>query len=68
MSEADIDFAVKYNCILNCGAISTLEKVGKKYPGSKVCIRVNPDVGSGHHDHVITGGAKSKFGICHTDY
>jgi len=29
----------------------------------EVSIRVNPDVGAAHHNHCITGGASSKFGI-----
>eukprot|EP01015_Nassula_variabilis_P029538 TRINITY_DN6342_c0_g1_i10.p1 TRINITY_DN6342_c0_g1~~TRINITY_DN6342_c0_g1_i10.p1 ORF type:complete len:380 (+),score=72.86 TRINITY_DN6342_c0_g1_i10:84-1223(+) len=67
MSDEDINFAVQSGCILNCGALSTLEKVCKRYPDTQVCIRVNPDVGDGHHNHVITGGVKSKFGIFQSD-
>ena len=26
-------------------------------------LRINPGVGEGHHRHVVTGGAQSKFGI-----
>ena len=33
------------------------------YPNSEISIRINPDVGTGHHSHVITGGPNSKFGI-----
>jgi diaminopimelate decarboxylase len=31
--------------------------------GTKISFRVNPMVGAGHHDHCITGGELSKFGI-----
>ena len=31
--------------------------------GFKISFRVNPMVGAGHHDHCITGGVMSKFGI-----
>jgi diaminopimelate decarboxylase len=40
-----------------------MELFGKQYPGSDILIRVNPDVGAGHHDHCITGGPSSKFGV-----
>ncbi len=28
---------------------------------------MNPEVGAGHHEHVVTGGKDSKFGICEND-
>lgn len=49
--------------LLNLGERSRLEKYGRSFPGSEVCLRLNPDVGAGHHDHVITAGPETKFGI-----
>ncbi|MEX1055084.1 MAG: diaminopimelate decarboxylase, partial [Rhodothermales bacterium] len=49
--------------ILNIGELSRLEKFGRFAPGSPVCIRLNPQVGAGHHEHVITAGERSKFGV-----
>jgi diaminopimelate decarboxylase len=43
--------------------MSQLERLARLAPGSAVAIRLNPDVGAGHHDHVITGGPNAKFGI-----
>lgn len=63
ITDDELDYAVKQEVLLNIGDLSTLERYGKKYPGTSVCIRINPDVGGGHHDHVITGGLESKFGI-----
>jgi diaminopimelate decarboxylase len=37
--------------------------VGALAPGREVLLRINPGVGGGHHPHVVTGGAHSKFGI-----
>jgi diaminopimelate decarboxylase len=34
---------------------------------SKASVRLNNDVGEGHHNHVVTGGSKSKFGIHYSD-
>ena len=48
---------------LNIGELSRLKRYGEAYPGSKVCIRINPNIGAGHHAHVITAGEDSKFGI-----
>ena len=51
---------------VNIGSLRLLDYWGKTYPGTDVSVRVNPDVGAGHHDHTITGGPASKFGIYHT--
>lgn len=67
MSNWEFDYAVSQGVLLNVGDLSALERFGQKYPGSNVCIRINPDVGGGHHEHVITGGPESKFGIYFTD-
>ncbi len=45
------------------GSRSDARRVGALAPGGKVLLRVNPGVGAGHHAHVVTGGAHSKFGI-----
>ena len=63
MTDEEMDFAVQKNVLLNIDSLFRLEKFGKKYPGKAVCIRVNPNVVAGHHEHVITAGPKSKFGI-----
>ncbi len=51
--------------VLNIDSLSLLERIGSQITGERVWIRVNPDVGAGHHEHCITGGPESKFGIWH---
>jgi diaminopimelate decarboxylase len=63
MTDDEMHFAQKKGVILNVGELSRLEKLGKAYPGSSVCVRLNPQIGAGHHKHVITAGFESKFGI-----
>ena len=63
MTDAEMDFAVQKNVLLNIDSLSRLEKFGKKYSGKTICIRVNPNVVADIHEHVITAGPKSKFGI-----
>lgn len=63
MTDAEMDTAVRSGVVMNIGELSRLERFGVDYPGSDVCVRVNPQVGAGHHKHVITAGEKSKFGI-----
>ncbi len=63
VTDEEIDFCIKNNVMLNVGSVDLLERVGRKHRECNVCIRINPDFGAGHHEHVITGGPQSKFGI-----
>jgi diaminopimelate decarboxylase len=45
---------------VNC---DSLQRLGDMPAGSSCFVRVNGPVGGGHHDHVITCGPESKFGI-----
>lgn len=53
--------------LLNIDSLSLLERFGKKFPQSKICLRLNPDVVAGFHTHVQTAGNKTKFGISLAD-
>jgi len=48
--------------VMNIGELDLLRDFGE-LGGKKVSLRINPDVGGGECDHVITGGKDSKFGI-----
>ena len=49
--------------ILNIGSTSELARFGAMFPGTKVSIRFNPEVGDGETAAVITAGDSTKFGI-----
>ena len=63
MTDEEMRMAHERGALLNIGELSRLEAYGAAYPGADVCVRLNPKVGAGHHEHVITAGKKSKFGI-----
>lgn len=63
MTDDEMHYAVESRVLLNIGELSRLERYGKAYPGTEVSVRLNPQVGAGHHEHVITAGSRSKFGI-----
>jgi diaminopimelate decarboxylase len=63
MTDEEMTLAYEEGVILNIGELSRLERFGKAHPGAEVCVRLNPQVGAGHHRHVITAGEHSKFGI-----
>jgi diaminopimelate decarboxylase len=56
-------FVVKSKVMICLDSLSQIELYGKLSPNSKVGLRINQGIGAGHHDHVITGGIMSKFGI-----
>lgn len=62
ISAEEMSFAVGHNITVSVDSLSQLETFGRRYPGKKVAVRLNPGVGAGHSKKVITGG-KSKFGI-----
>jgi diaminopimelate decarboxylase len=33
--------------------------------GARASVRINPNIGAGHHNHCVTGGPHTKFGIYH---
>jgi diaminopimelate decarboxylase/aspartate kinase len=63
----DLREIAERGCALALGSISDIRKLSGHARGARVLLRVNPGVGDGHHRHVVTGGAQSKFGIALTD-
>ena len=63
MTEEEVDSVQATGVLMNIGSLSRLEKFGEKFPGSKVCLRFNPDVVDGEHASLMTGGDLTKFGI-----
>lgn len=70
ITPEELRFLIDRNITINLDSLRQIEKYGQMHEqnniGSKISIRINQDIGAGHHSHVITGGAKSKFGIHHT--
>ncbi|MFD1569921.1 diaminopimelate decarboxylase [Halorubrum laminariae] len=56
VAEAEPDLTV------TVGALDTLDRLAERGYDGRICLRVNPGVGAGHHEKVTTGGA-AKFGI-----
>ncbi len=63
MTDSEVNDVHASGVLLNIGSLSRLEKYGKRFPGSKVCLRFNPDVVAGAHKKIQTGGKLTKFGI-----
>ncbi len=63
VSRDEIAFVARRKVMVNLDSLSQIKLYGEINPGSDVGIRINQGIGAGHHDHVITGGSNSKFGI-----
>ena len=65
--DRDLDYAVslaeEYSGLtITAGATDTLDRLSKRDYGGRLAIRINPDIGTGHHEKVATG-ADAKFGV-----
>lgn len=63
MSDEEMHYAHAKGVLLNIDSLSRLEKYGQAYSGSKVCVRLTPEVTAGHHAKVQTGYKECKFGV-----
>jgi len=64
-TDEELEFAAESGVIINLDSVSALHRLSKIcYPNEiKLSFRINPKVGAGHHEHCITGGDLSKFGV-----
>ncbi|MGQ9628782.1 MAG: diaminopimelate decarboxylase [bacterium] len=63
VTDREMLYALGRGVPINVDSLSQLRRYGKLNPGGTASVRINPDIGAGHHDHTITGGPRSKFGI-----
>jgi len=63
VSPSEFEYAVSRGIYVSVDSLSQLETLGRINPGGKVSLRINPGIGVGHHEKVVTGGKKAKFGI-----
>lgn len=63
MTDEEMHDAQQRGVLLNIGELSRLKRLGAAYPQARVCLRINPQVEAGHHEHVMTAGPRSKFGL-----
>ena len=63
----ELKFLSDSNVTINVDSQSQLDRLLKIGVPKTLSFRVNPEIGAGHHDHVITAGKQSKFGIWEDD-
>ncbi|OYR59066.1 diaminopimelate decarboxylase [Halorubrum halodurans] len=65
--DRDLDYVVDVaerepDLTVTAGAVDTLDRLAERGYDGRLCLRVNPGVGAGHHAKVTTGSAP-KFGV-----
>jgi len=63
----ELKFLAESEVTINVDSLSQLKRLLRFHVPSLLSVRVNPEVGAGHHEHVVTGGKASKFGIWEGD-
>jgi diaminopimelate decarboxylase len=59
----ELKMLVDANVTINVDSQSELDRLLKFAVPPALSVRVNPEVGSGHHSHCVTAGPESKFGL-----
>ncbi|MBO4927795.1 MAG: diaminopimelate decarboxylase [Clostridiales bacterium] len=67
VSEEEMHYALDEGVMVSVDSLSQLEMFGRIAPGGRLSVRLNPGVGAGHHEKVVTAGKKTKFGIAAQD-
>jgi diaminopimelate decarboxylase len=63
----ELKFLADSNVTVNVDSQSQLDRLLKITVPDALSIRVNPEIGAGHHNHCITAGKNTKFGLWETD-
>lgn len=64
VSERDLDVLVGHGIHLNLDAISQVERYGRRAPGTRIGLRIDPAAGAGFGEKLQYSGARpTKFGI-----
>ena len=61
--DDELKFLAGANITVNVDSQSELDRLLKIAVPPAVSVRVNPEIGAGHHSHCITAGSESKFGL-----
>ena len=67
VSKEELQYAIDKGIMTSLDSLSQLELFGQLNPGGKCAVRINPGVGAGHHEKVVTAGRKTKFGVAEED-
>lgn len=67
VSSEELQYAIDQGVTISLDSLSQLERYGEINRGGRCAVRLNPGVGAGHHEKVVTAGKKTKFAIAEAD-
>lgn len=67
VSDEEMRWLVGKGVRINLDSRSQLNRLLRFQIPETISFRVNPELGAGHHEHVITAGAQAKFGVWDED-
>jgi diaminopimelate decarboxylase len=59
----ELTTALSSKITINIDSLSELRRLLQISIPEMISVRINPEIGAGHHDHVITAGPNTKFGL-----
>jgi diaminopimelate decarboxylase len=63
VSDEDLLAVPDPRIVVNVNSLSEIDRCLRLKLPNDIALRVNPDVGAGHHEDVVTGGGSVKFGM-----
>jgi diaminopimelate decarboxylase len=63
LSERDLDAILASEVHVNVDLLTQLDRLGRRVPGSRIGLRVNPRIGAGGIDTLYSGARPTKFGF-----
>lgn len=63
VSDDDLGAIGDERIVINVNSMSEIDRIVARELPNPIALRVNPDVGAGHHADVVTAGGGVKFGI-----
>ncbi|MBR4719192.1 MAG: diaminopimelate decarboxylase [Lachnospiraceae bacterium] len=67
VSAQEMKYALDNGIQVSLDSLDQLRLFGEINRGGSCAVRINPGVGAGHHEKVVTAGKKTKFGIAEED-
>lgn len=61
--RAEYEWALREGLRVTLDNLYPLRAWPELFAGAEIFIRIDPDRGGGHHEHVVTAGSQSKFGV-----
>ncbi len=67
VGDEELGYLLGEGVVINVDSLSQLRRLLRIAVPEALSVRVNPELGAGHHEHVITAGRDSKFGVWEED-